>query len=62
MSAIAVLVDRGAADQVLLVGEVADGVEDLAARGDDLGADAVARQEHDVAGGAHALAEMLRRT
>ena len=56
-----VLVDRGAADEVLLVGEVADGVEDLDGGRDDLGADPVAGQERDVPGGAHAVAEMLRR-
>ena len=50
-----VLVDRRAADEVLLVGEVADGVEDLDGGRDDLGADPVAGQERDVAGGAHAV-------
>ena len=46
---------------MLLVGEVPDGVEDLYRSRNDLGADPVAGQERDVPGGAHAVAEMLRR-
>ena len=56
-----VRIDRGSADKMLLVGEVPDGVEDLYRSRNDLGADPVAGQERDVPGGAHAVAEMLRR-
>ena len=41
-------VDRGAAEDVLLVVEVADGIQDLESRGHDLGADPVAGQGDDV--------------
>src|SRR5690606_13629688 len=57
-----VLVDRGAADQALVVGELPDGVKDAPSGADDLRADAVAGQKDDVRAHAGLLAEMLSRT